>query len=72
MASAVAPRAEPLSPSFTPAAIQQAGPATPPDPAPAKVYRPDWWGLQIWLAGALVLAGLHVFDALGRVWRWLF
>jgi len=72
MASAVATRAETSSPSYAPAAIQQVGPANPPSPAQAEVYRPDWWGLQIWVAGVLILAGLHVLDALPQVWSWLF
>jgi len=71
MVSAVATRAETPSPSSAPATIQQVGPAKPPGPAQAEVYRPDWWGLQIWVAGALILAGLHVLDALGRVWSCL-
>jgi hypothetical protein len=72
MATAVATRTETQSASSVPAATQQVEPASPPSPTQAELYRPDWWGLQIWVAGALILAGLHMLDVLGRVWRWLF
>jgi hypothetical protein len=72
MASAVATRYETPSPSSAPAATQQLEPAKSPSPAQEELYRPDWWGLRIWVVGALILAALHVFDALGRALRWLF
>jgi hypothetical protein len=72
MTTAVAPRIETPSPSSVPVASMQLETAQPPSPAQAELYRLDWWGLQIWVAGVLILAGLHMVAGLGRLWRWLF
>jgi hypothetical protein len=32
--------------------------------APAGIYWGDWWGVQIWVGGALILLALHGINAL--------
>jgi len=39
-------------------------------PSTEAVYRPDWWGLKIWVFGMVILAGLHILDAVVWMIRW--
>jgi hypothetical protein len=59
---------EPPAPVPTSTPPAPTAPADPPE-APESIYWGDWLGVQIWVAGALILVVLQVSDVLGRLFR---